>query len=146
MHWYGVKCSPQYPIVRRRQAGLKKGHKEANTRPMFCPQPQMLYVCFCALNHFNLYICLKRSFWLSLYLCGFEGTCEGGITPPISALITPTTDPSNHCLGVGRSCSLVGGILSGSPTIVSILDLLLLTSNTISENAKRHKTNSQARG
>ena len=106
---------------------------------MFCPQPQMLYVCFCALNHFNLYICLKRSFWLSLYLCGFEGTCEGGITPPISALITPTTDPSNHCLGVGRSCSLVGGILSGSPTIVSILDLLHLASITISENAERCK-------
>ena len=130
MHWYGVKCSPQYPIVRRRQAGLKKGHKEANTRPMFCPQPQMLYVCFCALNHFNHYICLKRSFWLSLYLCGFEGTCEGGITPPISALITQTTDRSSTiaglwCVGGSSMESCVTPVRKSAASLATIVSTLI---------------------
>ena len=110
---------------------------------MFCPQTlKAQYVAFCR-GHFSLYICLASS---SLGGWGGGGmgweTWEGGIAPPISALITPTTDPSNHCLGVGRSCSLVGGILSGSPTIVSILDLLRFTSITISVNAERYKTSS----
>ena len=53
----GVKCAPQYPIVRA--AAAQKGYEEANAPSMFCP-PTLNAQCvvFDAATS-NLFICHK---------------------------------------------------------------------------------------
>ena len=106
----GVKCAPQYPIVRA--AAAQKGYEEANAPSMFCP-PTLDAQCvvFDAATS-NLFICLPHKCRLLVCKVGSgrkmgRKTWELGSPMPMSALITRRIDRAPIALvGVHRILQL----------------------------------------
>ena len=121
--------------------GSKRPRRSKCSSNVLSPNPKSSMPGFFCLGHWPLQpscLFVIFSFWLLPHVWVWDG---GAMVKKHENYATDQCfDHTNH--PSWQPLPWCGGILSGSPTIVSILDLLRFTSITISVNAERYKTSS----